>query len=127
MPKAIERLLRTPVTRIFFPESIPIGALYFCHASAVCRRAASLRPARGLRRNLERPLSGVRARQEHSLFGLFGAAEAPRSRAVLRFRRVDLHPPDLRAAAPVPLPEAALLADPAHRGRDSEAAADRGR
>src|SRR5262245_22244304 len=121
MPKAIERLLRTPVTRSFFPERIPIRALYFCHASAVFCAPAP----RGLQRGLERSLSRCRARQEHPVFVLSGAPEAPRSGAVLRFRRIDLHAADLRAAAPVPLPEAPLPADSAHGGGGSPGETDR--
>ena len=112
-----------PVTRIFLPESSPMASIIGRRAHLSDIAAVSSR----MRRRLERSLSGLRARQEHPLHGVHGAPQAPRPGAVLHHRRIAIHPPDLRAAAAIPLPEAPLRARAAHRGGGPEAQGNRRR
>ena len=94
-------------------------------AHAARRDRRRCRRARRLRQRMERSLSGRRPREELSLQLVHRAAEDPRSGALVHVRRMGLHPADLRAAAPVPLPQAAVRADPAGRARDAAGATAR--
>src|SRR5262245_52958476 len=153
MPYAIDRLLKTPVTRTRLPSRKPMAAppsaqgiigddLLTVTLRAVTAQVGSATlprhanqgrppPTRarhcrcGLRIGMERSLSGRRPRQELPLQLVHRPAEDARPGALLHLRRMGLHPADLRAAVAVPLPQAALRARAAIRARAAACAAAR--
>src|SRR5215218_7306770 len=104
----MERFESSPVTRIFFPVSSGIGGLYWPHAAPPAYLADVPAFSRRLRGRVERSLCGFAERRQRPVLELRRAAEASRPRPVLYRGRSEIHAAGLRAATPVPLPQAAL-------------------